>query len=139
MQAYIACLAYVVLLTSVFAWQPHSLRYQFLLQFILGSLITVYCISMWRKREHSKFVVQVSYEGEWNYLDARQDANWWIGEQSKMLGSLIWVQRIPLLQRHQPQKASIRWSWIFKDSVSEKDYRRLCRCIIASQQRARTC
>ena len=133
MQAYIACLAYVVLLTSVFAWQPHSLRYQLLLQFILGSLLTIYCISIWRKREHAKFVVQVSY------LDARQDANWWIGEQSKMLGSLLWVQRIPLLQRHQPQKASIRWSWIFKDSVSEKDYRRLCRCIIASQQRARTC
>ncbi|GAC05576.1 hypothetical protein GAGA_2737 [Paraglaciecola agarilytica NO2] len=53
-----------------------------------------------------------------------------------MLDGLLWVQLIPLLQRTQPRASSVRWCWIFKDSVSERDYRRLCRCILASQQRS---
>ncbi|GAC10602.1 hypothetical protein GCHA_2655 [Paraglaciecola chathamensis S18K6] len=53
-----------------------------------------------------------------------------------MLDGLLWVQLIPLLQRTQPRTSSVRWCWIFKDSVSERDYRRLCRCILASQQRS---
>ncbi len=135
-QIYICCIAYLVLSASVFAWQPNVVRYQLLLQIAVWLAISVYCTKKWRKIDRSAWVVQVSYQGEWNFLDARQDANWWIGEESKMLDGLLWVQLIPLLQRTQPRASSARWCWIFKDSVSERDYRRLCRCILASQQRS---
>ena len=136
LQTKLFCVAYGVLVASVFVWQPNVLTYQKLWQGITVLLITIYFLRRWRDRERSDIIVQVSYLGEWNYLDQRPDANWWIGEQSKMLGGLLLIQLIPFLQRHQ-QKAdsSSHWCWVFRDRVSEQDYRRLCRCILASQQR----
>jgi hypothetical protein len=135
-QIFFFCIAYVVLSASVIAWQPNIVHYQLLLQLLFWMAVSVYCVKKWRKVDRSAWVVQVSYQGEWNYLDGREEANWWIGEDSKMLDGLLWVQLIPLLQRTQSKASSVRWCWIFKDSVSERDYRRLCRCILASQQRS---
>nr|WP_240919979.1 protein YgfX [Paraglaciecola sp. 20A4] len=130
------CVAYGVLVASVFVWQPNVFAYQKFFQGITILLITIYFLKLWRERESKDMIVQVSYLGEWNYLDQRLDANWSIGEQSKMLSGLLLIQLIPFLQSHQYKAdSSARWCWVFRDRVSEQDYRRLCRCILASQQR----
>ncbi|MEH6710761.1 MAG: protein YgfX [Paraglaciecola polaris] len=135
-QTKIVCIAYAVMVASVFVWQPNVFTYQLLVQSTLLVLISVYFLWRWLNREKCDFVVQVSYLGEWNYLDQRDDANWWIGEQSKMFAGLLWVQLIPFLKRNQPNVGSSAcWCWIYQDRVNEQDYRRLCRCIIAAQQR----
>lgn len=75
-----------------------------------------------------KFAVMVSYQGQWTYLDQREVANWTLGANSKMTSWLLWVHLQPKLV------GKPRWQWVFRDQVSEQDYRRLCRCILCVRQ-----
>lgn len=132
----IFCVISVLSVSSVFIWQGNIIPYQLAIQCVMAMLIGVYCFYYWRSQENEAFTVQVHYSGEWYYLDGREAANWCIGEHSKIIDGLLWVQLIPLLEKNNSSHSSSHWCWIFRDRVNERDYRRLCRCILAVQQGA---
>ena len=119
-----------LVLLSVFHWQADIFPYQQLLQtcFALITLLLAYR-NLQNAAKSLPFSISFSQQGEWNYLDKEMQFQWQITEKSKLSSWLVWLQlRSPV----DPNQG--HWLVIFKDQVSEADYRRLCRAILYQQQ-----
>lgn len=83
-------------------------------------------------RDHAKsptITVDLSDQGEWLYLGLERQSHWNITSKSRVTPWLLWIHLISSVDQ---QKA--HWLIVFKDQVSERDYRRLCRAILLQQQ-----
>ena len=70
-----------------------------------------------------------SERGEWMETNIDGQVSWKITDKSRVSSFLIFVHLIsPVNYRNS------KWCLVFKDQVSEQDYRRICRAVIYQQQ-----
>ncbi|MFQ3235425.1 MAG: hypothetical protein ACI9C4_000983 [Paraglaciecola sp.] len=120
----------LVLMLSIYMWQHDIMPYQGAFQIACIGLLGGYAWRCWQRRasQPQRFAAVVSYLGEWTYLDQRSMANWSLSPHSKITSLVLWVHLKPKLA------GTPCWQWVFRDQVSEQDYRRLCRCIVCAAQ-----
>jgi hypothetical protein len=125
-------LTYLVFVLSVFSWQPDIIKYQLLLQILVGYCITFLVFkSVLHSRRQAQVPVIFSVRGEWVESSVDGQTSWTITAKSRVSNLLLFVQLIsPVNTRHS------KWCLIYKDQVTERDFRRLCRAIIYQQQTA---
>ena len=123
-------LAYAVLVLSVLNWQSEMIQYQLLFQALVLFIITFFifkavllsCCQM----QHP---VIFSEDGEWLETNIDDQIDWRITDKSRVSSLLIFVNLISSVNaRHS------KWYLVFKDQVTEQDFRRLCRAVIYQQQ-----
>lgn len=118
-----------VILISPFHWQSNIVPFQWGIHVLFSLLIVGLAIK--NLREHARLqviLVGLSSEGEWEYLNGESQTHWRISAKSRVSQWFLWIH---LVSSVNPQKS--HWYVIFKDQVSESDYRRLCRAILLQQ------
>lgn len=124
---------YCLLFVSIFSWQADVIIYQFWLQLFFAILVlTGAAMALHNKGKYTQaFVALVTQQGDWTYLSQQDDTSWQFTQRSRLTPWILWI--------HISSKiggSESRWHWIFRDQVSEQDYRRLCRCILYQQHKA---
>lgn len=116
---------WAVLLISIFSWQAEVLFYQLPLQILLAAILTILAIRYYihSKNEQAKSIT-LSELSEWEYHSSSDMAAWRISAKSRVTPYLIWIH---LRSASHPMHA--KWEVIFKDQVSDDNYRRLCRAV----------
>lgn len=127
---FLQLLTYVILLLSVLYWQSDIIPYQRLLQTATIAIITYFLFRAvlfnWRKEQSP---VSFSLLGDWLETSKDRQVAWIITNKSRVSSLLLFVHLIsPVNSRHS------KWCLIFKDQVTERDFRRLSRAIIYQQQ-----
>ena len=109
--------------------------YQFWIQSLLAILVlSGAVVAVRHKGKYDQaFVALVSQQGDWTYLSQQDNTSWQFSQRSRLTGWVLWI--------HISSKIGVgqsRWHWIFRDQVSEQDYRRLCRCILYQQHKTQS-
>lgn len=112
-------------------WQPDIHEYQYIVQFTLSAVFCFRIFVEYNKKCVS-YIVSVSEKGDWQWLDAESDIAYVVSSQSRISSFMLWLN---LTSKINPNQS--RWYWVHKDSVSEQDYRRLCRIIRRQQSDSR--
>ena len=123
---------YCLLFVSIFSWQPNIILYQFWIQLFFAILVlsgAVFAVQH-NGKYNQAFVAVVSQQGDWTYLSQQDDTSWQFTQRSRLTSWVLWIN---LSSKIGVGKS--RWHWIFRDQVSEQDYRRLCRCILYQQHK----
>jgi uncharacterized membrane protein YeiB len=123
---------YCLLLISVFSWQANIVVYQVWIQLFSAILVVMAAVVAFKNTDkyNQAFVALVSQQGDWTYLSQQNNTSWQLSQRSRLTSWILWI--------HISAKIGVgqsRWHWIFKDQVSERDYRRLCRCILYQQHK----
>lgn len=125
-------LTYVILVLSTLSWQHAVFQYQFPLQvgvvFIISFCVLRSGLHRWNQTQ-SPVIISVS--GEWLETNVDEQVVWKITNKSRVSSMLLFIHLISPLNAHQS-----RWSLIYKDQVTKRDFSRLCRTIIYLQQTA---
>ena len=128
-----------VLITSVWLWQPNWLPYQFVIQLMLSGLLLIYLRQQLTRRLQQPFIVSLSPDGQFRALsDGFSDDHsehgwqnpgiqWQLSSQSRATDFMLWLHLTNFQQQRQ-------WVCIFRDEVSDEDYRRLCLAIKYQQK-----
>ncbi|WP_369809275.1 protein YgfX [Paraglaciecola sp. MB-3u-78] len=123
-------LVYVILMLSVLNWQSESIQYQLLLQMLTMTVIT-FCFfkTVFYYRDQKLTPVIFTQGGEWLEVAIDGQISWRMTDKSRVSGLLLFIHLIsPLNPRHS------KWCLIYKDQVTKRDFRRLCRAVIYQQQ-----
>ncbi len=126
----IQLLSVAILILTVVCWQPEIFKFEFLLQFLFVCLIL---ISFFRTllldyhRTHNPVIF--SERGEWTETNIDGQISWKITDKSRVSIFLVFVHLISPVNNH-----NSKWCLVFKDQVSEQDYRRICRAVIYQQR-----
>jgi hypothetical protein len=75
-------------------------------------------------------IVLVEDNGNWYSLDANEAVAWRMSNRSRVSPFLLWINLTP---EHPFSNDRCQWLWVFRDSVSKADFRRLSRIIIGNQ------
>ena len=121
---------YALMVLSLFSWQQDTFVYQLWIQ-VFGALVLM--LLAFRalgesRRDNRLFVVIITEQGEWLYVDRSEQSSWQLTRHSRISSQVLWLHLEPKIAGSKP-----RWLWVFNDQVSEQDYRRLCRCILYQQ------
>ena len=119
----------MILLLSVFTWQSQIMQYQLLIQLIVVFIISFYVFkaSLISRRQTLSPVI-LSINGEWLETDVEGQVAWNITDKSRVSALLLFIHLVVSNNIHQS-----KWCLVYKDQVSERDFRRLCRAIIYQQ------
>ncbi len=117
---------HVLILLSIWLWQPHSFSYQQFVQWALSLLCGVSLIR-WLIRPPAEYIFSVSEEGDWQWGQPDQPPRL-LAPQSRVTG---WVLLICLQDKL--SGATAERLLLFRDQLSEQNYRRLCRIILRRQ------
>jgi hypothetical protein len=117
---------------SVVSWQIEVMQYQFLLQALVVSLITFLIFrAILNARHHTLTPVIVSLSGDWLETNTGAQISWKITDKSRVSSLLLFIHLIS------PVNARLsKWCLIYKDQVTERDFRHLCRTVIYQQHTA---
>lgn len=122
---------WALVLLSLFHWQEAIFPYQQILQGLLALLILFFAYKTLNSAAKTlPFVITFNQQGEWSYLGKETAIQWQMTEKSRLTDWLLWIQLSSPIDTGQSH-----WVVVFKDQVSEADYRRLCRAILYQQQR----
>jgi hypothetical protein len=134
-QGYFILSFYALCAVSVILWQPSGPPWQWLLQASLIIVLVVGAYYAWMQFRHNMKlrIVMLSDVGEWLYLDDENQAYWQMTHHCRITSLLLWVNLLPKLASSGRADC---WLWIFRDQVSEQDYRRLCRIIVRQQSKS---
>ena len=120
----------LLFILSVWLWEPNWFPYQIWFQIGLTGLLLIHGWQSWNNRVQKSIVFSVYQDGRWLYLsdspDGDQAIHWQMSKQSRFTDWLIWIHLTGLGKSH--------WFWIFRDEVSDEDYRRICLAVKYSQQ-----
>ncbi|MFT4808616.1 MAG: hypothetical protein ACI9LX_001947 [Paraglaciecola sp.] len=128
----IQLLSYVLIVFSIFSWQNESIKYQILLQILVFCILTIYIFKIVFNtfcQKHSPVVF--SQCGEWLETNLGEQTSWKVTDKSRVSFFLIFIHMISPLNYSQS-----KWCLIYRDQVSNRDFRRLCRVVIYQQQTA---
>lgn len=118
------------LISTVLAWQPEVFKYSFLLQALFIFIVIVYFFKVILFRSYGNHVPVIFSEcGEWMETDLDKQISWKVTDKSRASGFLIFIH-LSSAANHCHSK----WCLVYKDQVSEKDYRRICRAVMYQQQ-----
>jgi hypothetical protein len=126
----IQLLFWAVVLLSPFHWQSQIVPFQWLLQTLFS--IVILWLALLNLREHVKsqpLTVDLSSDGEWHELSLVGQYHWRISHKSRISPWFLWIHLVSPINHLQT-----RWQVVYKDQVSELDYRRICRAILLQQQ-----
>lgn len=98
-------------------------------QWLLSLCLIVFACQRWRKRSVENTVL-IEEEGLWSSLNEDKPRSWKISDGSRVSRFILWVELSPLIPIAGKKST---WLWIFPDSVSKKDFRRLSRIIVRKQ------
>ncbi|WP_299075559.1 protein YgfX [uncultured Paraglaciecola sp.] len=126
-------LTYVVLVVSVFIWQPNIFPFQIVLQVIAVIILSFF---VFKEILHSIKKTQapaiLSEQGEWLEVKGHNQTSWKLTDKSRISSLLLFIHLVSTVNaRHS------KWRLVYKDQVTERDFRRLCRAVIFQQQRLR--
>lgn len=123
-------LSYAVFVWATLYWKPEIIQYQILLQTLIISIVTLLLfVVVLRSRTQVQTPVIFSLRGEWLETNIGEPIGWMISEQSRVSSLLLFIHLIsPINTSHS------KWRLIYKDQVTERDFRRLCRAVIYQQQ-----
>lgn len=117
----------LLIVVAIFSWQAGVIPAQGRWQIALSALLLL--VAVWLSRSlyqgQSTQVVQVSEQGDWQQLLVVDAQAMRITPASRVTGGLLWLALQPVLG----SRGKKQWQLIFRDQVSEQDYRRLCRII----------
>lgn len=111
---------YSLLLFSVYSWPQGIFPWQGLVQGLLVIVLIAYGITTWPKQTP----LQVSLSGNGAWLDGH--GQWQLHKASRMTSWLLWIK---LLATAENSGGPSRDIWVFRDAVTDDDYRRLCLAI----------
>lgn len=130
LQVFFQLLAYAILVLSVLIWQSESIQYQYLLQASVLLLTTFFVIRTildnWQKIQEP---VIFSEHGEWLETDIIGQVSWKITDKSRVSSLLLFIHLISPVNARR-----CKWCLIYRDQLTEQDFRRLCRAVIYQQQ-----
>jgi hypothetical protein len=126
---------YCLLFVSIFSWQANIILYQFWIQSSIAILVVAWAVFavLHKGKYNQAFVALVSQRGDWTYLSQQDDTSWQFSQRSRLTSWVLWIHISSKIRVGQS-----RWHWVFRDQVSEQDYRRLCRCILYQQHKAQS-
>ena len=86
----------------------------------------------WQQRRKPTTVEIVSVEdnGSWTELNGTLPKVWKVSKGSRVSRLMLWVELSPLIPMADNKS---KWLWVFSDSVSTRDFRRLSRVIVRIQ------
>jgi len=113
----------ILLLISIWSWQPYILPYQEGWQLVLCVLLLLFFRQELAHYPTKLRVAMFSDEGQWQWLDSQQVCK--VTVRSRFTSKLLWLQLEPVLVKDK----QVYWLWVARDSVSDTNYRRLCRMI----------
>lgn len=120
---------YAVLVLSVVSWQSDIIQYQTLLQILVVVIITFFLFRAILHSRQKQVPVLFSQSGEWLETNIDGQVGWKITNKSRVSSFLLFIHLIsPLNSRHS------KWCVIYKDQVTEQNFRRLCRAVLYQQQ-----
>lgn len=122
-------LTYGVLVLSVLNWQTEFIQYQLLLEILIVFVITFFVFrAVLLSRGQTQPPVVFSLSGEWLETNIDGQVGWKITARSRVSSLVLFVHLIsPINARHS------KWCLIYRDQVTERDFRRLC-CAVNYQQ-----
>jgi hypothetical protein len=121
---------YVVLVLSVLSWQSDISQYHFFLQLLVAVIVCIIAIiaTIHGKRQTQSPVI-FSQSGEWVETNIHDQIGWKITNRSRVSNFLLFIHLTSPLNAHDS-----KWCLVYKDQVSKRDYRRLCRAVIYQHQ-----
>jgi hypothetical protein len=115
---------------SVLCWQSDVVDYQSLLQSSIIGIITYFIIKIiLRSRSQTQASAIFSQNGEWLEINKDEQVSWTITNKSRISRFLLFIHLISPVNVRQS-----KWSLVYIDQVTERDFRRLCRAIIFKQK-----
>ena len=125
-------LSYVVLVMSILNWQFDVYEYQVLLQLLIIFIISFLVFrTVFYSKGQAKTSAIISHSGEWLETHVDGQIGWKITDRSRVSSLLLFIHLIsPVNARHS------KWYLIYKDEVTDQDFRRICRAILYQQQNA---
>lgn len=125
----------VLVVISIWAWQPGIFAWQAQLQAVLTAAVILLGGWQWHKirSQQRNRIAAVSEQGDWLYLDDDSDQLLQISRSSRVSGPLIWLNLHP--RTDGPVRGESR-QWLFRDQVGDDNFRRLCRIVIQRQKQA---
>ena len=125
-------LTYVALVVSVIYWQSEIIQYQLFLQALVVFIITLFIfravLNSWRQTQAA---VVFSQNGEWLETNIDGQIGWKITEKSRVSSILLFIHLIAPVNARDS-----KWCLIYRDQITERNFRRLCRAVIYQQQTA---
>lgn len=116
---------------SVFQWQAAVLQFQGVLQIVSSTVIL--CSLLWHLNHSESGVyghVLVLCESARCEFEFRHKINQWeISADSRSSTWLIWLKF-----RSVTEPSECFWLWVFRDQVTDDDFRRISRVVLRSQQ-----
>ncbi|TDF39769.1 hypothetical protein EYS14_09705 [Alteromonadaceae bacterium M269] len=121
-----------ILISLIPVWLISSDLYSsvWIFQCFLSLCLMLFAIQEWRRKQNENITL-VEDNGRWTSLNDEKSRPFEISEGSRVSKWLLWVQLSPLMPLPDEK---CKWLWIFPDSVSKKDFRRLSRIIIRKQR-----
>lgn len=120
---------YLVFVLSVLIWKKNVLQYQWIVQAMLLLFITYFSFrAIIQNIKLTLPIVVFSQQGDWLEIFGAQQISWQVTNKSRITSLLLFIH----LMSPNDQKAS-KWRLVFKDQISEKSYRRLCRVVLFQQ------
>ena len=123
-------LTYGVLVSSVLNWQIEIFQFQHLLQ-----ALVLCCVSFFILRVvydcccQTHALVIFSSHGEWLESNINEQTDWKMTDKSRVTSLLLFIHLISSAEGRLS-----KWSLIYRDQVTEQDFRRLCCAVIYQQQ-----
>lgn len=126
-------LSYVVLVLSVLYWQSEIVKYEFIFQIIVLSIVTILMFkSILDAKRQKRLPTIFSLEGEWIESNIYSQESWKITDKSRVSQLILFINLISPLNTHKR-----KWYLLFKDQINERDFRRISRAIVYQQQKSK--
>ncbi|MGO4894177.1 protein YgfX [Flavobacterium sp. W21_SRS_FM6] len=128
---FVLLLFWGLVLASICHWQSNIMPYQPVIQFLFAGIILWFAFtSLLACKKTLPRLIALSVQGEWDDLEQDNPSQWRMSGKSRVTPWLLWVHLISPIDAKTAQ-----WVFVYKDQVSEADYRRLCRVILLLQQK----
>ena len=136
MGKHVLLVTYAGLMGSVWIWQANVFDWQWVWQGAISILLLIYFYKHFRGYLDAQLpVVTFTEQGQWSEMDVQHQghvSNWLLNKQSKITGYVLFLHLVSALN---PRRS--KWMFLYKDQVSEQDYRRICRAVIFQHQQSR--
>ena len=121
----------LMLMVSIWLWQTDWMVQQRLLQTLLSLVVLIQGGHVWRVQRTASICATVYEDGRWIFEPRLPSSS---PPQALPIGEPIRLTRASkitswVLCLHFRYAKSSRWYWVFRDELSDADYRRICLAI----------
>lgn len=129
----IQLLSYGIFVVSILLWQRSIIHYQIFLEILLVSCVTFFIFkTLFHYRCQRYSIITFSTKGEWLESDRGEQSSWIITDKSRVTSLLLFIHLMSPINAGRS-----KWRLIYKDQVTEREFRRFCGAIFYQQQNPR--